>query len=141
MALNREAMNQKWIFWFIVDGAFAYDDKGWMMYIRTPLFGLSIKRNWQSFVYMGRTNRFWGGLISRWPTDMERGDSMYVWNWEREKAVRGKTVYAYPQDGKAPTRLEMVRRTLRDKWWPRRKRKPDPGVAPGDGDSQTKSPS
>lgn len=84
MALDPERWKQRWVFWFIIDGAIAYDDKGWMFWLRTPLFAVNFHRNWNLFVYLARTNKIGFSLLAKWPTNFE-GGKMYRWNWERER--------------------------------------------------------
>jgi hypothetical protein len=131
MAFNDQA-NQRRFYFFVIDAGIGHDDVGWQIYFRTPLFGIVKSRNWFSFRFgfpEGRSDAFYFGLIAKWPC--AESEPMYRWKWERE-------TIANPQASKGPTRLEMVRRTLRGKWWPGRKPKPNTGVAPGDGDSQEK---
>lgn len=95
MPLDRERWESKKFYWFIIDGEVGWNKVGgWEWWIRTPLFGFGMSRNWYSFEYTSKTNRIWFGLISRQPTF--EGEKMYRWSWDKEKVAA--TVYGREVD-------------------------------------------
>ena len=88
MALDQERFkDQRRFYWFIVDGEICWNakDHGFEIWLRTPLFGFGIARNWWSFTYISKSNRIWFGLLSRQPG--YDGEKIYRWCWDREKVI------------------------------------------------------
>lgn len=88
MPLDLQRFNQRRFYLFLIDTGFGLDDLGSQLWIRTPLFGLTMSSNWSSYKYVERrVNSVWFGLILKWPT--AEGRPMYKWGWEKEKIVDG----------------------------------------------------
>ena len=81
MAMMRRSPRRQFA-WFIIDSRVWRDADGWLFWFRTPIFGITIQKNWTDWLYIeSLKTSIEFGLICRQMAD--EGGNMYVWNWER----------------------------------------------------------
>jgi hypothetical protein len=80
MALRQTSRTRQFA-WFIIDSRLWWDKDGWMFWLRIPLCGLTIHKNWTDWLYIDSfKTSIEFGLICRQMAD--EGGMMYIWNWE-----------------------------------------------------------
>lgn len=73
--------NFRQVGWFVIDGRIWRNNRGWLFWLRTPIFGLVIQKDWRDWLYVDTLKTSWAlGLLCKQFGD--DGDHMYVWNWE-----------------------------------------------------------
>lgn len=81
MPLDPVRWNATRIVWFIIDGHVSWDKFGWEFWLRTPLFGLQICKNYPSPEFCERQSWIYFSLLARWP--VYEGQVMYRYEWKK----------------------------------------------------------
>lgn len=70
---------KKGFIWFIIDGCFEWDEIGWFIALRTPIFMFSFGKRFERRFIFGRETAICFALFARQPGTW--GEHMYFLSW------------------------------------------------------------